>query len=938
RIELDGEGHLKRTAGGAESSPDARLRPGDRTVMMPVPTAPADWHGWKHYSMEMNGRVEKMTKAEMVIGRHGLQADIAVSDPGVSRRHAAVKMTPEGAFIRDLGSTNGTYVNGVKVEGEVKLKPGDRITLGKDGPEIRWKHEPPPPKPEEFKLEIRGQKQPLKKSEVVLGRDPGKADVVMGDAGVSRQHAVVRTGSDGVYIKDLGSTNGTYVNGVKIEGEYKLKPGDRITLGKDGPEIKLHHEPPPELKVPRKPLEYRPHSSGLDPAAEAGSVKQSNEFLARHEVREKLRDGFQNVGGVNFIDQAGRFHDTVRPSTVVDRTQDEVLNRAIADAHRRFDRLRDNPQELAKALAQYSKELLEPRGWSGDAVDKGYYALRKEFAGKRVLLGEFIERAARGEGAGVCQHQALLFKVLGDEFGLDVSFVRGYSGTRPPKAGSQLNHAWNEVFIDGQRLVFDPRQQVFGVPYEKLAYHTPGRDMPWLVRKPPDVQPAQVADAAAGRTPPGDVPPPVEPPRLRPEVPQEAPRQLINLDAKAGDRIQYQGKSWRVEGYNGITGDVILIKGGYRPMGAQEFAELNPGRQLKVGERYRVRRSSGAIEEGWRLEGVNPDGSLRMFKEDASRIQVPRADIAEANPHLVRPEAPQPRLDQPMAKVGDANVRLDEKQIALRDQPVRLEGRQGGGNSGHDMYLGEVQMPDGSYKEVIFHNAHDLGDGSSKSAVRYRKEMAAYKLNEIIGLDNGFPLTAPRDAVIEGQPVRGWVQERAGDPIERRLRSLAHQRYGGRGSSEDVSRLVREDPHLKQQMEQAFVERLIYGDGDDHALNFVMRDTPQGPKIQNIDLDYAFPPDREPQWFLVGNEGINKRLKADFSEQQLSEATLKKIRDFVSTHDTPAGRQRLAGLGLKPGEVEGILARARWLADNRRFPKARTLKEYRADLEQRGGE
>jgi pSer/pThr/pTyr-binding forkhead associated (FHA) protein len=50
-------------------------------------------------------------------------------DPGVSRRHVLVMATPGGYTIRDLGSQNGTYVNGSRVD-ESPLADGDRITIG----------------------------------------------------------------------------------------------------------------------------------------------------------------------------------------------------------------------------------------------------------------------------------------------------------------------------------------------------------------------------------------------------------------------------------------------------------------------------------------------------------------------------------------------------------------------------------------------------------------------------------------------------------------------------------------------------------------------------------------------------------------------------------------------------------------------------------------
>ena len=69
-----------------------------------------------------------MLAAETSIGR-GSSNHIAVSDPSLSRRHCLVKGAETGFSLTDLGSSNGTYVNGVPVQ-ERLLEHGDQISLG----------------------------------------------------------------------------------------------------------------------------------------------------------------------------------------------------------------------------------------------------------------------------------------------------------------------------------------------------------------------------------------------------------------------------------------------------------------------------------------------------------------------------------------------------------------------------------------------------------------------------------------------------------------------------------------------------------------------------------------------------------------------------------------------------------------------------------------
>src|SRR5262249_36996383 len=71
---------------------------------------------------------------------------------------------------------------------------------------------------------------PLSTGEQVIGRDPGCA-VWLDGTGVSRRHARIHVRDDTATIEDLGSKNGTSVNGVPLTAASRLADGDRITLG-----------------------------------------------------------------------------------------------------------------------------------------------------------------------------------------------------------------------------------------------------------------------------------------------------------------------------------------------------------------------------------------------------------------------------------------------------------------------------------------------------------------------------------------------------------------------------------------------------------------------------------------------------------------------------------------------------------------------------------
>lgn len=84
---------------------------------------------FKLISTEGEQTFELRPDGTLVVGR-ALTSDIPVLDPTISRRHAEVTGDQHGVFVRDLGSSNGTFLNGVKIESG-RVQPGDVVTFGK---------------------------------------------------------------------------------------------------------------------------------------------------------------------------------------------------------------------------------------------------------------------------------------------------------------------------------------------------------------------------------------------------------------------------------------------------------------------------------------------------------------------------------------------------------------------------------------------------------------------------------------------------------------------------------------------------------------------------------------------------------------------------------------------------------------------------------------
>lgn len=93
-----------------------------------------------------------------------------------------------------------------------------------------------------------GTEIPLKKEKFVIGR-ASDCTLRAGSEAISRHHCAIRRGEKGISVKDLGSRNGTYVNGDKIGEEIRLKHGDTLRVGP----LEFRIDAPQDLKRDKKP-------------------------------------------------------------------------------------------------------------------------------------------------------------------------------------------------------------------------------------------------------------------------------------------------------------------------------------------------------------------------------------------------------------------------------------------------------------------------------------------------------------------------------------------------------------------------------------------------------------------------------------------------------------------------------------------------------------
>jgi pSer/pThr/pTyr-binding forkhead associated (FHA) protein len=230
-----------------------------------------------------DGREYTIGSGSLILGRDA-SANVVVSGSEVSRQHAEIRVDSEGYLLVDL-SVNGTYVNGERIGKTHRLARADVIRIGND--EFRFYADPPappkstaapvadagtaaqpsgaahrlsdtmfgiptnapappsaesarstPPSPVTAPLaslllrsgDLKGRRLSIKVPVANIGRGDYN-DVVIADPSVSTMHAKLQRREAVWILTDLGSTNGTFVEGERLTGEMPLSPGTTIKFG-----------------------------------------------------------------------------------------------------------------------------------------------------------------------------------------------------------------------------------------------------------------------------------------------------------------------------------------------------------------------------------------------------------------------------------------------------------------------------------------------------------------------------------------------------------------------------------------------------------------------------------------------------------------------------------------------------------------------------------
>lgn len=205
---------------------------------------------------QIDGAEHPLFPGTYLVGR-SQEADVMLKHPSVSRRHAQIMVDEEGVQVEDLGSTNGTRVDGVllKPAETVRLTRRARIAFGEVELIVEGLPEPTAEAAEEPEIQVPAPEG----GPVLVGQDGrvlqlapgvntvgrrGDNTIVIPDPYVSGRHAEISVQDTAVILADKASTNGTLVNGERLSPDTprELQDGDTITFARVS--FTFHAKPP----------------------------------------------------------------------------------------------------------------------------------------------------------------------------------------------------------------------------------------------------------------------------------------------------------------------------------------------------------------------------------------------------------------------------------------------------------------------------------------------------------------------------------------------------------------------------------------------------------------------------------------------------------------------------------------------------------------------
>ena len=235
-------------------------------------------------------------------------ADVVIADTEISSRHASFAPVDGGVAVEDLGSTNGTFVNRQRLTGTRQLQAGDRIQLGATVVEVRgWRStrrrsaRRPRPFPSSrlgrsrsrrcrssysSPVSMRAQSGPSASSSwsAAIRASPTSCSTRTPTSPPPLQLLARRLRLDG---PGSGSTNGTIVNGHRLDYAVTLSTGDRVEIGNTVIDIRVPGQAVVETPAAGTPVVATP---GLPERHRRRGARQGLRLVSRGQRNQPLRE------------------------------------------------------------------------------------------------------------------------------------------------------------------------------------------------------------------------------------------------------------------------------------------------------------------------------------------------------------------------------------------------------------------------------------------------------------------------------------------------------------------------------------------------------------------------------------------------------------------------------------------------------------------------
>ena len=210
------------------------------------------------------GQIFEITKEEITIGR-GADTDFQIESQVISRKHVSIFSREDQIILEDLGSSNGTFLNGIQIFGEATLVSGDQITLGQDivlefreiptAQEATRIEVPESPMEEATRIEVPEspmQAVPIQKlvvtvagsipethildkDRITIGRSEDN-DIVIPSPVISRQHAYLERVGDGYRLIHMPSATNPFLHkGKPVTSQLQLSNLAELQINSDIP-------------------------------------------------------------------------------------------------------------------------------------------------------------------------------------------------------------------------------------------------------------------------------------------------------------------------------------------------------------------------------------------------------------------------------------------------------------------------------------------------------------------------------------------------------------------------------------------------------------------------------------------------------------------------------------------------------------------------------